>query len=337
MQTIVTWYKNSDESIIDYCAYITSDGTVNLSKTLKNANGPIKFKNQLLTCKQLEVFHVSDEIRLHVLFENGDVETIITYLNETECKLFTLEFEEPILKFDTYSTDYDDMFITLSTSGTIRFDNKIIISDTSIINFQVAYKRLILFYNNDIIKLYSIDYFNINSIKLVEDADSLHVKLMTENIYNVNHIFFYFDVLVLSLMSGEIVCSTEYSIIKSTNYYTIIKINQLSEYGYIAISELNICCILSNNIHVNPMHADNQDVENFTTEECYCFNEIKHSQNVDFYKSLQAIYIYTFTHNNFIIVVMFDDTVRTFVNNVEVFDIFEFYPKLYKKINGSYI
>lgn len=221
MESLITWREPNefiDFKSTKYCAYIDSNRNVILSKTLCDENGVIKFKNQLLTCRQLKLwYNISDRYSLHAIFENGEVEIINTLKNKPTLKL--LKFSEPILKIDEFT--YTKTLITLSVSGTLKFNGSVILANLTIIDFKVFYKKLVLYHRDGSIKLYSVDRSNEKSIKIT-CCETPAIQLVNDNLYNIKHLLFVLDVLLLSLYSGEIVCSTHFELIKKL--YTTVSL-----------------------------------------------------------------------------------------------------------------
>lgn len=342
MQDFVTWHEEvyDDDNgdfiqSIDYCAYIDTTQHVILSKTLCNENDIIKFKNELLVCKQLMI-HCNEHITLFALFENGVIETITTNpyakLNTFPLNYLpgSLTYNEPILKMDIYN----NIVCTISTLGVLRIRNTIVLIDTNVIDFKIFNNKVVVFYINGDIELYLIDTSIKDLIKFTLVKSGLDFNLITKHKHAIKHLFFYKNILVLSLHTNEIICSIDFEVVKTTAYYTIIETTNKKNYNYIVITDL---CIY--NLYYSKRLNIQYDIDNYTSETCCSIDTLKHTKHADFFK--QFIFKYSYINVSYVILVMMDDTIRTFfyngVNYIKLFDIFESYPKLYNRISGNYI
>lgn len=329
MQYLLEWELSYlDTGHINYCAYVDSDGYVNLSKTVKNEFGTIQFKNQEITCKQLLVLYgeTKTSCNLFTCFTNGEVEAIFFEIG-SNCILTTLDLNDDVIKLDSY----DNKLCTLTSNGSIRYDNTTVLSDPEITDFKIFDNYLFVWYVNSNIKLYNISN-DMGILTLELNDNTVYSKLLNEFTAFIQTLFFCKDVLVLGLCNGDIACSKHYEIIKKTDYYSIIRIESNIHY-YIGITDLNIEIFYVSSIR-NALKTKKL-IHKYTRNTCYSLQPILNSKTLEEYMSLQYKYVCKSKHC--LILVMMDDIIRTFFKDVEVFDVFETYKKLYNPLQGSYI
>lgn len=340
MQYYETWCNNTDDvqKIISWHAYLDSTKNVILSKNIRNENGILQFENSGVPCKQLHKSHTSSE--LYALFENGKIEVITTYEDTYDnCTIKSLNLLEDIIVIKQYKFD----IWTLSSTGTIAIGGNTMFMDSDIINIDIFTDILILFYNNNEISAVRIvDHSKKSSIDISFTECFVYDEMLKKNKGFIKSVWFCWDVMLLVLHSGEVLCTHTYEGLKTTDYYKIIRIDYDDRYYYLGISDFYIYHIKNSPKECSVRDSD--DIDKYTTETCCDFNISSILKNIEFCKKLQYKYIYT---SNFtsdytdIILVMMDDTIKTFIDvngsNTELFDVFESYPKLYSEFNGSYI
>lgn len=328
MQSLVLWHD-----VGFYCAYIDSNQYINLSKTFCDQYGPIKFRNEGVTCKQLiTIYDKTDSyIILYALFTNGQIETITTNSrNELACELNYLELNANIIKIE----EYFQMICMLTSTGEIIIDNKIVIVDAKLVDFKIFDTRLLVIHSDNSIHMYEITLDTVNLILSKIDLDTT----ISDNLPQINsvdsmQVIFYKNIGVLRLDDGEIACSSSFDVIKKTAYYTIIKIKYYDLRIYIGISELNISII--DEVHVTLSQSMESYIENFTNDTCYTLDFFGKSKEREPFTQYQ--YKYSYYTPGITIIVMMDDSVHTFDSEIEIFNFFDSYPNLYNRTLCSYI
>lgn len=335
MDYYVVWsqeVRNTNGSgYADYHAYIDFSGRVNLSKNISNEGAYIQFVNHEVKCIQLVVASYINNT-LYALFENGCVESIHTDSNiYPNCILESLDIKEPICKLDNYF----EILCMLSLKGNLYFNKDIVIANSNIINFQINSDILVIYYNNDVIEMYTIEYIG-GHTKLTKSIK--FDDLLAKHSGNIKTTFLELNSLVLILDNGEIICNNDWVTVKKTEYYSIIRIMDADKYLFIGLQankfELMACVEHTNTEYIIDA------IESATTEICYTIDTIRYSKHINLYKQMEYKYMHVI--GTIKVIIMMDDTVRTFRETfretTEVFDIFEDYPKLCSDVvDGTYI
>lgn len=341
MESFVSWNLFEYDQIMKikvYCAYIDCDRQVQLSENMHVITGPIKFVNSLLECLQLKLCYANDVWMLFALFANGAVE-----------KIHSNKFSVPFPETDIYlnhSVVFDNILkienvecgiCMLTSTGQILLNSDVLLENSYIVDIKGFDKTIVVFYLNKSIKIYSImkeaSHYDISHVKIYDELLECHKA-------NIKNIHYSTDNLILVLYDNKFICSKDFTEIKKTNYYTIIRCVSNIFYRYYVITWEMIYNIV--NAPIKGSFVLENTVENVTTEACFDINAYHDMSNpkANFYKKIE--YKYSYKVGWMVTVIMLDDIIRTFIDEfgkepIELFDIFDEYKKVYNNSIGNYI